>query len=133
VGTEISHSMTDSDCTRFLRARPESPLKAAEMAQKWFVWRSTLMTPLPPCQLAYSPNIMLANPHPPENNPHINLIKGESKLFLIVLSARFVILISPKCLVSGALRLRPRWPASVLGKNGHDAMQLRRDIQILYD
>lgn len=95
VGSEISACMTDSDCIRFLRARPDSPMRAAEMAQKWFVWRSTLMSPSPPCQLAYSPNIVLANPHPPENNPHINLVKGNDICRAIdILSSIFNLFVS---------------------------------------
>jgi hypothetical protein len=82
---EISHAeavtgfqryvtMSDSDSLRFLRARGGSLLKAVDMANAYQAWRCSLMVPIPPHNLMFSPNIIWAMPDHIEDDPHIRLL-----------------------------------------------------------
>lgn len=77
VHPEASASMNDHDCLRFLRARPGSIESAAAMVNACHAWRHTLMEPLPPSGLRFSPNTIMASPHLLPAHPHIHLLPGE--------------------------------------------------------
>lgn len=74
---EANDVLEDSDCARFLRARPGSIEKATELVNSWYEWRHTLLDPLPPDGLRFSPNIIMANPHHLPAHPYIHLLPGK--------------------------------------------------------
>ena len=76
INPNASSKLSDLDCLRFLRARPDSISQAGNMINAWYEWRSTLLDPLPPDNLRFSPNIILANPHILPEHPYVHLLPG---------------------------------------------------------
>jgi hypothetical protein len=74
VGEKISSALSDNDCLRFLRARVGSVERAAEMIVSWYKWRHTLLEPLPPDQLRFSPSTMLSMPTTLDQHPFAHLL-----------------------------------------------------------
>lgn len=74
VGKKISSALTDSDCLRFLRARIGSIEKATEMVLKWYEWSHTLLEPLPPDNLRFSPKTIISMPTTLDQHPYAYLL-----------------------------------------------------------
>jgi hypothetical protein len=62
VGEEANRELDDDAIRRFLAARGGSMLKGTKMARDTNEWRHTLMAPMRPRGLRFSPNIIMANP-----------------------------------------------------------------------
>jgi hypothetical protein len=74
VGTKISTALSDHDCLRFLRARVGSIERATEMIANWYQWRHTLLEPLPPDQLRFSPSTIISMPTTLDQHPFASLL-----------------------------------------------------------
>lgn len=74
VTDDISSIMSDDDCLRFLRARGGSVIRASQMAGAWNEWRHKNFNPLPPRNMEFTPNTLLASPDYIENHPSIELL-----------------------------------------------------------
>lgn len=74
LGQRINSSLSDHDCLRFLRARVGSIEKATEMIMKWYEWRHTLLEPLPPDHLRFSPGTILSMPTTLDQHPFAHLL-----------------------------------------------------------
>jgi hypothetical protein len=71
---DINHELTNHDCLRFLRARNGDIHRAEEMIIRWYEWRHNLMDPLPPHNLRFSPNVLLASPITLDQHPFKHLL-----------------------------------------------------------
>lgn len=76
LSPEISMSMSDPDILRFLRARGGSLSRAMEMVLAWDTWRHTIMRPMYPRSLTYSPNTIWSMPWADHifHHPHLDLL-----------------------------------------------------------
>lgn len=74
VGKSVGDSLTDHDCLRFLRARKGSMVNAAAMAISNHQWKHSFLPPIPPRNLQFSPNIILAMPDRLSNHPYVHLL-----------------------------------------------------------
>lgn len=74
VGEEASRDLSDDSIRRFLGARGGSMLKGTKMARDTNEWKHTLMPPMRPRGLRFSPNIILANPDLLANHPAVSWV-----------------------------------------------------------
>jgi hypothetical protein len=73
LSPKLSRQLDDRWCARFILARPASIKKAIDMCIAWDTWRHSLLKPIEPSNVQYTPNTILLCPDQAYDHPWIHL------------------------------------------------------------